>query len=468
MESTETCSSGPIHDRMFVFFDTNICLHFKPLNQCDWLSICKAREVVLVACGEVIHELDRHKSEPRTRERARSALKNIIEIKRGGGSVRAGVTLQVITAELRDEDIPAPYSPSSVDDRIILQAKRFAEKTAGKDAVVIYSDDGAMQLKCDERGVRAIEPCEQTRLPNLKTEEEKKRAEAEKQLQELMNRLPQITVHLRHFGNHDEQPTPRPLRLFKTELIDIVEDRKRERRAVPAMEGETHGSLDALTRVARFPTGLPSKEELQRYAKDRAEYFTALDVYYERAQQIANAVQRTFCFDVIVRNVGTSPADAVRIVIDFPPVLRKLFIGKDKFQKILSENSKPKRPTPPQSAFDMSRLASYGAGYRSDVNQTLASILRPPPIFQRHDEPSASVVEKEGRFRALLELPKLIHHHEHIFQNFVGVFDSTESAKSFQAGLVITSASLPRKKEDKLPFIVTEDSFGAVDADWHP
>src|SRR5229473_5317250 len=64
----------------FSFVDTNLFLHFPPLDQIDWLDLLGCDYVVLIVTATVIRELNKHKDAPissKLRERATSALKKL-------------------------------------------------------------------------------------------------------------------------------------------------------------------------------------------------------------------------------------------------------------------------------------------------------------------------------------------------------------------------------------------------------
>ena len=87
-------------DRVVVFSDTNIFLHFRPIAEPDWKSLVSAREVLIEVCPTVTRELEKHKalhSVKRIRERATTALKMLHGLLQGGrpSKVRDGVELDL-------------------------------------------------------------------------------------------------------------------------------------------------------------------------------------------------------------------------------------------------------------------------------------------------------------------------------------------------------------------------------------
>ncbi|MGB8369799.1 MAG: PIN domain-containing protein [Verrucomicrobiia bacterium] len=57
----------------YLFVDTNVLLHYRRLEEINWLSLSKSDEVVIVLCPAVIRELDEHKvSHPQNKFRKRA------------------------------------------------------------------------------------------------------------------------------------------------------------------------------------------------------------------------------------------------------------------------------------------------------------------------------------------------------------------------------------------------------------
>src|SRR4051812_31916427 len=106
-------------DELALFLDTNGLLHYPPVKQVDWRALGGCPTVRLVLCMQVIHELDEKKDDPRLGERARRTIKEIQSIRKAGGIVREGVTLEVFNYEVRVADFPVTLSYDSMDDRIV-------------------------------------------------------------------------------------------------------------------------------------------------------------------------------------------------------------------------------------------------------------------------------------------------------------------------------------------------------------
>jgi predicted ribonuclease YlaK len=112
-------------EKLVVFPDTNILLHYPPLKHIDWLSICDSESVKLVLCMQVIHELDGKKDDARLSERAQHKIKEISEYRLNNSLVRENVDLEIFNNELKEGDFGEEFSSDSKDDRIALSVKKY-------------------------------------------------------------------------------------------------------------------------------------------------------------------------------------------------------------------------------------------------------------------------------------------------------------------------------------------------------
>ncbi len=143
-----------------VFLDTNIFLHYRPIEHIDWLGILDTESVILVVSTTVIRELNRHKdfpSSPKVRERAAASL-----IKLHGWSeqeppimIRNSVELQFrerdpvidFGSELLSRDIP--------DDHLITTIIEHRAENGG-DLILITADLG-LKLKARSHQIHPVQ-----------------------------------------------------------------------------------------------------------------------------------------------------------------------------------------------------------------------------------------------------------------------------------------------------------------------
>ena len=114
-------------ESLTLFIDTNHFLHYPPLADRDWCAECGAKSVKLVVCMPVIHELDEKKSNPRLKDRAERAIRELKAIRAKGGVVRPAVTLDTIHHEIPREQFDGGMNPDRADDAILMHVKLYED-----------------------------------------------------------------------------------------------------------------------------------------------------------------------------------------------------------------------------------------------------------------------------------------------------------------------------------------------------
>ena len=88
----------------YLFVDTNVLLHYRRLEEIDWLNLSKSKEVVIILCPVVVRELDHHKvSHPQNkfRKRAQEIITSLHSRLSGAASnvIRDGVRLEFLAED---------------------------------------------------------------------------------------------------------------------------------------------------------------------------------------------------------------------------------------------------------------------------------------------------------------------------------------------------------------------------------
>src|SRR6266446_2860742 len=162
----------------YLFVDTNVLLHYRRLEEIDWLSLSKSKEVVIVLCPAVIRELDRLKvGHPQSKFRRRA--QEIIAILH---SKHSGVDSELIRASVRleflAEDPSIDFSAHKLrleldDDWLIASILEWRRKRPG-DEIRIVSADLGVSIKAKAHGILALAPREADKLAEELDADEKR------------------------------------------------------------------------------------------------------------------------------------------------------------------------------------------------------------------------------------------------------------------------------------------------------
>lgn len=446
-------------DHLFLFPDTNGLLHYPPITDVDWPTVCDAKQVTLVFCMQVIDELDDKKSDPRLADRASRVIKDITRVMSNQNEVRSNVRLEVFKHELRSEDLANPLSPDSGDDRIVHLVKKYIEKTGAKD-VAVYSEDLGMSLRCEAYGIRVIEPDKGKRLENPQTKRDKEYKAAITRLNELENQAPILDVRVT-----DPDADPNVQDIWRIEIskqieqvdLDVATQMEKERlleEAYPQTLGSPEPDEILLEAVDEYIGA--AKAERQRYDREVATYLDNYRAYAEAMNALAETFARSFEFTIYVVNTGTCPAKDVNVVLTFPPNLQSISCGQEACGERPVVPEQPDPPKPPRRGLAWPAGISLATPDLSDgldvINDDLPAIT---PVGAPWSEIGGN---KNDGFVINLHVPKLSHHRPETFGTFMGVFDNWDNVKSFGIDVSIMADNLNEKILKRIDCVVRAES----------
>jgi len=425
-----------------LFLDTNILLHYKPMRSIDWRALC-GEPVRLCVCITVIHELDKKKSDPRLKDRARRAIDEI-RLLISTGKVRDGVIIEVSHQELRREDFPHGYDTDSADDAILLHAKSYKDAHP-EDQVAVVSEDLGMELKCKAHGFSFLTPRNEDREEVIDDYVREKR-KLQKELDELKRRLPSLWVQ---FNVGDAEPTNQAIRRLKRpelkELFDIEALCKQWPKYLPKQQ-----KVDVFEMYP--PPGSPVSQFYNVPPEEYVRYNREVDVYLQKCEQYnvnmkhwVNTCSRKIDFKLLVTNEGNAPATNIDIYLHFPDGL--IIETVEAFLK--REPMKPNVPTKPRTTTQILEEKM------NNINYDVGGGRRPnfDLINSKHDL-LGPTIQHTNSFDVSYKLLKLKHGDKKDLGSLVVIFDSEETAKSFDVSVRITSDDLPNPDRGTLNFII--------------
>ena len=127
----------------YLIVDTNVLLHYRPINQIDWSSISGCKNPIVYVPLVVIEELDKHKDQHRLakiRERARRTLALIDKVigDEFSGDLRKGVRLIVESVPPKVGWDVLNLEKNKPDHRLIASA--FAKNSDSNQVAVVHRD----------------------------------------------------------------------------------------------------------------------------------------------------------------------------------------------------------------------------------------------------------------------------------------------------------------------------------------
>jgi len=425
-------------DVLHLFLDTNTLLHYPPIKDVDWKTVCGCATVRLVLCMQVIHELDEKKDDSRLGDRASRTIKELKAIRAASGAVREGVTIEVFNYEVRAADFPTTLSLDSKDDRIVHSVKMYVKEHSDV-RVTVYTEDMGMSLRCEANGVAVIEPDPQRRLENPQTEQEKKHRQMMSELNSLKHRIPLLTLRV---VAPDVEP-PEKVEPLTVQLAPSWQSLGKQ--AELAKIRKAHPLLSGLSpELDRYGV----TEVWHRYNDQLEMFYVAYEVYIDRLNVWGETNDRTIRFDLWLVNFGNAPAKDVDVFLTLPTSLICVAEAESELAKQLMRPKPPEPPERPTVGLSFSGYKTPTLQPSSAVSTAIARMLA-----QRHSD-FAEVFNLEEGAKIHGKVQNLKHGDHHLVGSFLAIFESWEDVKPFNAEFTISASELPERTTGQIPFLI--------------
>lgn len=416
----------------YAVLDTNVFLHFQPVDQVDWRAELDADAVTLVIPRRIVTELDEQKdqnSKQKLRERARKALHHIedVVITRDDATVRDGVVMEY--AEL----LPAKFfeehdlDRDTPDDHLIATAL-YLRAEHPDSRVLIFTDDTGPRLSAAQYNVATERPAGNLRLPSARGEEEKELRRLRLENERLKKSLPELYLAFSGEETYSKFQVVRPNVRSDKEIEEAVESLKKgyPEKKKPQVKGSLQAAFS------------PSEEEYERYNSERLDFFTNYAEYLKDLRDHRLLMGLVVRLDLCLFNTGSVPGEDIDIEMYFP----------DGFILVESEPSEPRKPSPPASPRGLGSayqgLSSFGA--LSSVGNVSVPELRknvsPPDIQQTNS------------YNVQVNVQTVKHHMKVSLDPLFVIFESCNAASSFQFDYSITCANHPDIIQGSLNVII--------------
>ena len=415
--------------RIECFLDTNILLHYKPLDEIDWLALTSGTKVVLSLPSKVIAELHDKKetgSTLRLRKRAQDALRRLRAWRQQGEppAIREGVVLRYIPHEPRVNWEELDLDATVPDDRIIAAVLR--QRLGGDYEARLVTADFGPELKTQQHGIAVLSLPEDHRLPDLMGEHDQELQQARQRLAILEQREPKLRLEL-------EGPPGRGQRLQVTLAPSTLQPSEELESALRNEELELRSHLRTPGSTVPTIAMLTDRGDRHRFEKEIPDYLTSYRKYLEKVEGHKALTALMIKLQCIVVNDGHAPAEGVHVLVHVPD-------GPDVFSAsmIPEPPEPPRRPAPPRTTAEL-MLSSFHVGLPADLMRPYDYLQRIPMVGAESREPR---IKKTNSYVIEHERKEIKHGFETKFKPFYCAFLSRDDVKSFSMDYEIHASNL--------------------------
>lgn len=405
--------------------DTNQSLHWKRLDQIDWLCLTGATKCVLHIAPVLLRELEEqkvHNKSEKLRERASDTVRWLANLSDQPDPIvlRPGVELAFIEHEPTTIDFAASrLSERIADDFLIATALDLAGRLGVP--VSIASGDTGLKVKLRSRRMLSFLPLPETdKLPTELDRDQKELRELRVEIARLKTRQPKLAVVLPNGETH------------------IVVKLQREFSKLPSLDDikRSHPFLEEdITEAQPIISGLRSIrfDRNAEYNKRLNHYYAEYSQYEAQMREFRAFLQRAFDISFQVQNVGRAPANQIDVMITFPSHVR-----------LMRRSDVPEVPSAPE-------VPKQGCLSISDVIRSSfdPSKLAMPIDFHQDGTPYINQEKNMVEY----SVSALKHEFNHTLGSVVAVFEPGLKPSSFEATFLVACNEID-SEEGTLRFVI--------------
>jgi rRNA-processing protein FCF1 len=431
---------------VFAFIDTNTFLHYRPVDQIDWLSELRAKQVTIIVASSVLNELDAQKwKHPLGKIRARAAA----AVKKLSGyadsdlpyPLRNGVKLDISPDEPSPDYAELHLNKESGDDHLIASIIEFRAREPNGETLLVTADVG-LKLKARRHGVQVRTLRDDLRLPDEADASEKRIKELETRLREYESAAPALQLSFQ--GGCQRASFRIPARQRSAQ--EYVEKEMAHLRAeLPHLVSKLNPHSDLTVELA---LGF-QLQEVKAYNEGLDQYYARYAEYLREFNDFENERLRTIELSIVLENTGSWPAEDVDILMQFPDgfvLLEKKYLRQP-----------PKKPQPPP--YPQSLLEKMSNMFSTlDAASIIGPFMTSPRLHNLRDLPPKNVsppsIKRSHSFEVTCHVQKLKHKFTAPLHPLYVVFDSLEAISSFAIDYGILASNSPKEFPGRLDVIV--------------
>jgi rRNA-processing protein FCF1 len=430
---------------MDYFLDTNILIHYKFLDEIDWVNELEDTKINLIICSTVLSELEKKKlydADLNVRNRCKTIISKLSQIlDRENREIRKNTNIIFITYEPKLDWDNYQLVKEISDDRILATILNY-----NKNAILVTHDLG---LKLKANGLRvATKSLNGSLFVELKKDKKDERInQLEAELLRLKNINPKLLLQFKcdnQYTNkccltkrkevlYDHQQTQEIIK----EQRNLYEYKKPRPNASSLMQNSFGDYLSTI-----------QDNEINRYENEVYTYLQKLEVFYKKQWEFDETIKNIFCINLILINEGTAPGISIDVFLHFPDGL-KILSGTD-------FPNKPQKPEVPDGPFTVSEIA-----YRERMS-ILKSINVLPnfsnSVLDYIKPENNQIIKKINGHDVHYKIEELKHTLSLPLGSLFFLFNNREVIKSFSFSYKIITNNYHEPFEDKLHIIFSSDN----------
>lgn len=437
----------------YVFIDTMVFLHFRPLDELNLPEIVGAGSFAIVLPRITISELDKHKSthpHRRIRNRAQRVLSEIEDAVENGRLLKGGIPVEYFPEFPEHQLREMKLDPTSGDDILIASSVAYRDASPNRH-ILIISQDTTVRMTCRHHQIDVRQLSPEHQLRDEPDDEEKELLELRRESQLQKSARPRLDLG---FPSASGITKHQRFRIMAAKAIDeqflanaISELRKSlPKMPMPAKRDSMFGDVDLYIERMGFNPITP--ERISKYNSGLERYFKQIEEYFLAEHANHNRLRLSFPFQLEIHNTGVKPAEDVDLILTFQSgILIKLE------KPTVEEPTRPSPPEPPSAGFTFPS---------SSIDDMLArdSLIAVAGIKDRNSSFGPDLKRtKEGLFVLRQHFNRVKHGLPVPVSKLYVDFRTENQIQPFECSYELLSANIAEPVTGSLQFVVENVSY---------
>lgn len=415
---------------IFVFFDTNIFLHFKFISEIDWSEIFPDSMVNFVIAPCILKELDEQKYKgisKKQRNRAKQILKSFYKAIEQEERKLNNIKIEFLSYEpskiIFENNI---LSETNIDDRLLASILDFSSNGS---LVCLITDDLALILKARNKNINVRRLEEKYKLGDDLDENEKIITQLRKENLELKEKTPNLKLVFDNEKTLREYSINSPRDFSNYTNFELTKIKAEYLKKTLEEENRIF-SPSTLTDVFTTPISKLffrreyKKEEIDSYNKDLIRFYSEYEQYLNKYVTFKQFMENILNLEIYLFNPGNISAKNIRINLHFP----------DGFE-LLEKNEIMNEPITPKPPFLRSPNTSLDFLTNRDlINPTIIQSLRIQSLADQIKHPpnvSNANIKKTNSYDVDVKVQYCPHKHKELILSLFMKYESIDKAKSY-------------------------------------
>jgi rRNA-processing protein FCF1 len=437
---------------MLALIDTNVLLHYRRLEEIDWLDLTGVSGLTIVIPALVLRELDKHKDCHPNRRLKKRAQAVVADIGRKFSesftcNLRSGVTAKLATDEPSISFEEHRLRTDVNDDYLIAALIQEREKQGGSTEIALISADIGITMKARQRGFRVIAPPSEARIPDEVDPSERKIQELEAQLRQIKAAMPNLAIVFQDDSSvlnatiHQAAPLPPefaewPLKNVKSKYRLLDGKGRPDRSTNPK-------SLAELVDLSNSLMG-PSSEQIQAYNSALEGFYSEYAEYVQEMISYKDSCRRQIKLSLKLSNSGQIPAQDIDVHMHFPNGFT-----------LIEKRQAPSPPSPPSPPREPGLFGIGRELARIRITEplipVLSSVRKPCP------EPNVSspTIRQTNSYDFRQHIQRIKHGYTADLAELIVQFEGGAAVHPFEIEYSIGAANVPTQTQGKLTVLVS-------------